>query len=258
MTEAGSNSRVRALVADDEPHLAQYLAARLAELWPALEILPLAANGLEALRAIDDEAPQVAFLDIRMPGLTGLELAQRIEVKTHVVFVTAYDQYAVEAFDQDAVDYVLKPVTDERLARCIERLKRKLADHESPPPLEEVIARIARAVPASPGHVRWIRALKGDVVHQIAVDEVLYFNAADKYTRVVTREGESLIRTAIIDLARELDPERFVQIHRSTIVNMDAVASSRRDLGNRVFVKLKDGKTELAVSRAYGHLFKQM
>jgi DNA-binding LytR/AlgR family response regulator len=279
-----SNTRVRALVADDEPHLAQYLAARLAELWPELEVLPPAANGLEALRVIDDEAPQVAFLDIRMPGLTGLEVARRIDIQsarssttiqstarssataqltarsstTHVVFVTAYDQYAVEAFDQDAVDYVLKPVTDERLARCIERLKRKLADSEAPPPLEEVIARLARAVPAAAGRVRWIRALKGDVVHQIAVDDVLYFNAADKYTRVVTREGEALIRTAIIDLAKELDPERFVQIHRSTIVNMDAVASSRRDLGNRVFVKLKDGKTELAVSRAYAQLFKQM
>jgi len=249
---------VRALIADDEPHLARDLATRLASLWPELEILPPAANGLEALRAIDDEAPQVAFLDIRMPGLTGLELARRIDSRTHVVFVTAYDQYAVEAFDQDAVDYLLKPVTDERLAKCVERLKRKIAAAESPPPLGDLMERIAKLVPQGGGKLRWVRALKGEVVHQIAVDDVLYFNAADKYTRVVTREGEALIRTALADLASDLDSHRFVQIHRSTIVNMDEVASSRRDLGGRVFVKLRDGKTELPVSRAYAHLFKQM
>ena len=248
----------RILIADDEPHLSRDLAVRLGALWPEVEILPPAANGLEALRAIDDEAPQVAFLDIRMPGLTGLELARRIDSRTHVVFVTAYDQYAVEAFDQDAVDYLLKPVTDERLAKCVERLKRKIAAAEAPPPLGDLMERIARLVPQGGGKLRWIRALKGEVVHQIAVDDVLYFNAADKYTRVVTREGEALIRTALADLARDLDGERFVQIHRSTIVNMDAVSSSRRDLGGRVFVKLSDGKTELPVSRAYAHLFKQM
>jgi len=250
--------KIRALIADDEPHLAEYLASRLRELWPGLEVLPLAANGLEALRAIDDEAPQVAFLDIRMPGLTGLELAKRIDSQTHVVFVTAYDQYAVEAFDRDAVDYVLKPVTDERLAKSIERLKKKLAAAEAPPPLAEMLERLTRIAPASSGRLRWVRALKGEVVHQIAVDDVLYFNASDKYTRVITREGEALIRTSLTDLAKELDPDRFAQIHRSTIVNMDAVASARRDLGGRVFVKLKDGKTELPVSRAYAHLFKQM
>jgi len=248
----------RALIADDEPHLSRDLAMRLSTLWPELEVLPPAANGLEALRAIDDEAPQVAFLDIRMPGLTGLELARRIDTRTHVVFVTAYNQYAVEAFDQDAVDYLLKPVTDERLAKCIERLKRKIASAEAPPPLADLMERIARLVRAAGTKLRWVRALKGEVVHQIAVDDVLYFNAADKYTRVVTREGEALIRTALADLSGELDSQRFVQIHRSTIVNMEEVASSRRDLGGRVFVKLKDGRTELPVSRAYAHLFKQM
>jgi DNA-binding LytR/AlgR family response regulator len=253
----GARMSLRALIADDEPHLSQYLAARLEALWPELALLPPAANGIEALRAIDDEAPQIAFLDIRMPGLTGLELARRIDSRTHVVFVTAYDQYAVEAFDRDAVDYLLKPVTDERLVKCIERLKKKLAAAEAPPPLEDVIARLSRLAPAGGGRLRWIRALKGEVVHQIAVDDVLYFNASDKYTRVVTAEGEALIRTALTDLAKELDPDRFAQIHRSTIVNLDAVASSRRDMGGRVFVKLKDG-TELSVSRAYSQLFKQM
>jgi DNA-binding LytR/AlgR family response regulator len=248
----------RALIADDEAHLAQHLRARLASLWPDLEILPLAGNGLEALRAIGEDAPQVAFLDIRMPGLTGLELARRIECETHVVFVTAYDQYAVEAFDRDAVDYLLKPVADERLARCIERLKAKLAEARKPPALEEVLARLAQAIPgASTGRLRWIRALKGEVVQQIAVDDVLYFQASDKYTCVMTRAGESLIRTPLAELVGQLDPETFWQIHRGTVVNMNAVASTRRDLGGRVFVRLKEG-VELAVSRAYSPRFKQM
>lgn len=249
----------RALIADDEANLAQHLRLRLASLWPELELLPLAANGLEALRAIEQEAPQVAFLDIRMPGLTGLELARRVEAQTHVVFVTAYDQYAVEAFDRDAVDYLLKPVTDERLARCIERLKAKLAERAKPPALEEVLARIASAIPAGlAGRLRWIRALKGEVVQQIAVDDVLYFQASDKYTCVMTPAGESLIRTPLAELVGQLDPEAFWQIHRGTVVNMNAVASTRRDLGGRVFVKLKESAVELPVSRAYAQRFKQM
>lgn len=249
----------RALIADDEANLAEHLRARLAEAWPGLEVLPLAANGLEALRAIEEHDPDVAFLDIRMPGLTGLELARRIDSKTHVVFVTAYDQYAVEAFDRDAVDYLLKPVTGERLARCIERLRAKLARSQAPPSLDEVLARLARAIPAGgAGRLRWVRALKGEVVQQIAVDDVLYFQASDKYTCVVTRAGEALIRTPLAELAAQLDPEVFWQIHRATVVNMNAVASTRRDLGGRVFVRLKDGGVELPVSRAYAQRFKQM
>ena len=250
---------VQVLIADDEAHLAEHLRDRLAALWPGVDILPLAANGIDALRAINDEAPEVAFLDIRMPGLTGLELAGRIDTRTHVVFVTAFDQYAVEAFDRDAVDYVLKPVTDERLQRCIERLKAKLASSQPAPALDDVLARLARALPgAQSGRLRWVRALKGEEVRQIAVDDVLYFQASDKYTCVITREGESLIRMPLAELAAQLDTELFWQIHRSTLVNMNEVASTRRDLGGRLFVKLKDGQTELSVSRAYAHLFKQM
>ncbi len=249
---------VRALVADDEAHLAQHLITRLQALWPELELLAPAANGLDALRRINDEEPEIAFLDIRMPGLTGLETASRIEASTHIVFVTAFDQYAVEAFDRDAVDYLLKPVCDERLLKCIERLKRKLQGDERPPALDEMLARLSRALPAGgAGRLRWVRALKGETVQQIAVDEILYFQASDKYTCVITREGESLIRTPLAELSPQLDSELFWQIHRSTLVNMNEVVSTRRDIGGRVFVKLKDG-TELPVSRAYAHLFKQM
>ncbi len=248
----------RALIADDEPHLAENLRERLRALWPGLDILPLAANGLEALRAINEDEPDVAFLDIRMPGLTGVELARRIDTRTHVVFVTAFDQYAVEAFEREVVDYLLKPVTDERLARAVERLKRKVAAAEKPPALDDMLARLARALPAASGKLRWIRASKGELVQQIAVDSVLYFQASDKYTCVMTREGESLIRIPLAELATQLDTETFWQIHRGTVVNMNEVSATRRDLGGRVFVKLKDGKTELPVSRAYAHLFKQM
>lgn len=250
----------KVLVADDEPALAEYLRARIAGLWPEARVLPAARNGVEALAAIREDEPQAAFLDIRMPGLTGLELAARIECPTHVVFVTAYDQYAVEAFDRDAVDYLVKPVADERLARAIERLKAKIAAREQPRGVDEMLARIAAALPrGAPGTLRWVRALKGEEVHQVPVEEVLYFQAQDKYTCVVTREGELLIRTALSDLARQLDPAEFAQVHRSTVVNLRHVASARRDLGGRVYVRLRDARrTELAVSRAYAHLFRQM
>ncbi|MFZ3323337.1 MAG: LytTR family DNA-binding domain-containing protein [Usitatibacter sp.] len=248
----------RALIADDESNLAEHLRTRLEAAWPDLEILPLVFNGIDALRAINEEEPDVAFLDIRMPGLTGIELAKRIDTKTHVVFVTAYDQYAVEAFDREVVDYVLKPVTDERLARSVERLRRKIAAAEKPPALDDVLARLARAIPGGGAKLRWVRALKGELVQQIAVDDVLYFQASDKYTCVMTREGESLIRMALAELAEQLDAEVFWQIHRATVVNMNEVAATRRDLSGRVFVKLKDGKTELPVSRAYAQRFKQM
>jgi DNA-binding LytR/AlgR family response regulator len=255
-----SEAAPKVLLADDEPALAEFLRERLAALWPEATLLPVARNGLEALAAIREDEPDAAFLDIRMPGLTGLELAARIESPTHVVFVTAYDQYAVEAFDRDAVDYLVKPVSDERLLRAIERLKSKLSAREVPPGIDEVLARIASSLPgAASGHLRWVRALKGEEVHQIAVDDVLYFQAQDKYTCVISRDGESLIRMALSDLAKQLDPATFAQVHRSTVVNLNFVASTRRDLGGRVFVRLKDDrKSELAVSRAYAHLFRQM
>ncbi len=250
----------RALIADDEPNLAQDLRDRLRAMWPELEILDLAANGLEALRAIGEDEPDIVFLDIRMPGLTGIELARRIDPGTRVVFVTAYDEYAVEAFEREAVDYLVKPVPDERLAKCVERLKRALAESAPPPGIAEAIERIARTLPGAgaASKLRWVRALKGEVVQQIPVDEVLYFQASDKYTCVMTRDGEYLIRTPLAELAAQVDPEVFWQIHRGTLVNMNEVAATRRDLGGRVYVRLKEGDAELAVSRAYAHRFKQM
>ena len=250
---------ITAVIADDEIHLANYLHERLTALWPELSIVGIAKNGPEAVRLIDDENPAIVFLDIRMPGLTGLEVAARIDKKTHVVFVTAFDQYAVDAFDRNAADYLLKPVSDERLARTIAKLKEKVAKSEAPGDVAGILKQLANVLPgAKNAYLRWIRASVGETVRQIPVDEVLYFQAQDKYISVYTKEGESLIRTPLAELSAQLDPNEFWQIHRSTIVNVNRVASTQRDVMGRTQVKLKDLKAELPVSRAYAHLFKQM
>ncbi len=250
---------ITAVIADDEIHLANYLHERLTALWPELSIVGIAKNGPEAVRLIDDENPAIVFLDIRMPGLTGLEVAARIDKKTHVVFVTAFDQYAVDAFDRNAADYLLKPVSDERLTRTIAKLKGKVARSEAPADVAGILKQLANVLPgAKNAYLRWIRASVGETVRQIPVDEVLYFQAQDKYISVYTKEGESLIRTPLAELSAQLDPNEFWQIHRSTIVNVNRVASTQRDVMGRTHVKLKDLKAELQVSRAYAHLFKQM
>ena len=246
-----------ALIADDKPHLASYLKDLLAAAWPELQIVAVAKNGLEATERIAALQPDVAFLDIKMPGRTGLEVAQGIEGTTRVVFVTAFDEFAVAAFEQQALDYVLKPVKTDRLARTVERLK-------AAPPLED--PRLATALqrllgaPGAPrsAPLRHIRASQGDLVNQIDVADVLYFLADDKYTCVRTAAGEHLIRTTITELAAQLDPERFQQIHRSTIVNLDQLAGTRRDELSRLFVRVRGRGEELPVSRAYVHLFKAM
>ena len=248
------------LVADDEPALAEYLRGRLAALWPEATILAPARNGIEALAAIREDEPDAAFLDIRMPGLTGLELASRIEGATHVVFVTAYDQYAVEAFDRNAVDYLVKPVADDRLARAIATAQGEDRRPRGAPGAGRGAGAHRRL---APGRRRGRDPLgarpEGRGSAPDRVDDVLYFQAQDKYTCVITREGEYLIRTALSELSKQLDASLFAQVHRSTVVNMNVVASTRRDLGGRLFVRLKDGKrTELPVSRAYAHLFRQM
>lgn len=257
-----------AVVADDEPHLARSLVAALARLWPELAIVHEARNGIEAAERIAALQPDLAFLDIRMPGLSGLEVAEGIEGRTRVVFVTAYDEHAVSAFEHGALDYVLKPVSDERLGRTVQRVRKALAASPAADDDARLLTALRRLLPApaaaagaQPGAepLRWLRAGSGDLVHQVAVDDVLFFRADDKYTCVFTAGGaEHLIRTPIHELARVLDARQFVQMHRSTIVNLQHVASTRRDDASRLFLRLRGHAAELPVSRAYVHLFRAM
>jgi DNA-binding LytR/AlgR family response regulator len=262
---SASTGVVRALIADDEPHLASYLRERLAFTWPELAVVAVAANGPEALRLIDEHDPDILFLDIRMPGLTGLDVARRVGDGVHIVFVTAFDQYAVEAFERAAVDYLLKPVTDERLADTVRRLRDRLRAPPASHEVREALDALARALPALGGvaatsteRLAWIRASVGGQVRLIAVDEVTYFQANDKYTSVFTADGEALIRTSLKDLTDQVDPQRFWQIHRSTIVNIGHVASTIRDISGRTLIKLKTRPETLTVSRAFAHRFRQM
>ncbi|MBI3349259.1 MAG: response regulator transcription factor [Burkholderiales bacterium] len=248
-----------ALIADDEPHLVHYLKAQLAQAWPELQIVKTAANGVEAAQAIAELEPDIAFLDIQMPGLTGLEVAQGIEADTRVVFVTAYDQYAVDAFEARAVDYLLKPIKADRLTRCVERLRATAttsSDDDSA--LAETLKRLLPSATNAPVRLRYIRAAQGELMHQVPVDEVLFFQADDKYTVVQTASAEHLIRTPIFELSQQLDPERFWQVHRSTIINLDHLAGTRRDEQSRLFVRVRGQARELPVSRAYVHLFRAM
>jgi DNA-binding LytR/AlgR family response regulator len=261
-----------ALIADDEPHLAAYLREALKVAWPELAVVHLARNGVEAAERIGALEPDFAFLDIKMPGLTGLEVAQGIEGGTRVVFVTAYDEFAVAAFEQQAVDYVLKPVKAERLARTVERLQRALATPSASASAPSAggagttgegdarLATVLQQLLAAPAatRLRYVRASQGELTHQIDVKDVLFFHADDKYTCVQTAAGEHLIRTTITELAAQLDPERFAQIHRSTIVNLDHLAGTRRDELSRLYVRVRGHAGEMPVSRAYVHLFKAM
>jgi len=252
---------MKAIIADDEPLLAKHLKARLAALWPQLEIAGVAANGIEARDMIEGLRPDIAFLDIRMPGLTGLEVVQTLSPEARracrVVFVTAYDEFAVQAFEREAVDYLLKPVADDRLQSAIERLQRALpapASAQSDDLLQRLQAMMRR-----PGeHLRWVRASVGNDVRLVAADEICYFQATDKYTAVFTRDTELLIRTPIKELAEQLDPEQFWQVHRGTLVNAKQIVSARHDAFGRVSLKLRDRPEALAVSRGHAHLFRQM
>jgi DNA-binding LytR/AlgR family response regulator len=244
---------MRALIADDEPHLAAFLANRLAELWPELEIAASTDNGDDALRLIREQRPDLAFLDIKMPGLSGIEVAAQLGDACRVVFVTAYEQYAVTAFEREAVDYLLKPVTDERLLLTIDRLRR-----DTVRPANDLLVKLQQNLTAAPAHLRWIRASVGSSVRMVATEEVCYFRAADKYTSVVTGTAELLIRTPIRELASQLDPELFWQVHRGTLVNMRQVVAAERDVLGRLELRLRDRPEAVAVSRNYAHLFRQM
>lgn len=246
-----------AVIADDEPLLRAQLRARLARLWPELAIVHEMANGRDVEAVLERHHPRLFFLDIHMPGVNGLDAAKAIAGRAHVVFVTAFDEYAVEAFERGAVDYVLKPFDEERLALTVRRLQERL--RAAPPALEALVASLAaRLAPANAQHLRWIRASVGPNVRLIPVEEVLFFQSDDKYTRVVTAQGEALIRKPIRELLAELDPAKFWQVHRATIVNVDHIASVRRGLRDQAEIVLRDHPESVVVSRAFTHLFKQM
>jgi len=240
-----------ALIADDEPKLAQDLAERLKQLWSELDIVALVPNGIQAVAELNRLRPQYAFLDIRMPGLSGLEAA-KAATGTRVVFVTAYDEYAVAAFDAAAADYLLKPVSDARLAQCIARLQR-----ESAPPLDLRKLMSSLATPARE-YLAWLTVGLANTTRLVAVKSVLYFQSTGKYTEVVTAHEKHLIRTSLKDLLQTLDPQAFVQIHRGTIVNVAAIERVERDVLGRCLVHLKDHADVLPVSRTFAGVFKQM
>ena len=243
-----------AIVAEDEATLRQQLVEQLGQLWPELTIVAEAADGIAALRLMDEHRPDILFLDIQMPGATGLEVARQVNGRSRVVFVTAYDEHAVAAFEQGAVDYVLKPISAARLFTTVTRLKERLG---SPPPrLDAVLPSIGPA--AQKSYLRWINASVGQNLRLITVDEIAYFQADNKYTRVVTAEGEALIRKPIKELFDELDPEAFWQVHRGTIVNVRAIARVDRDWRDQPVIALKGRDEKLTVSRTFAHRFKSM
>ena len=267
-------NRPRALIAEDEPLLAAGLQAELATLWPQLEIAACVGDGVRAVEQALALRPEVCFLDIRMPGLTGLEVAQALAEDWPaghpfplIVFVTAYDQYALQAFEAQAVDYLVKPVDRTRLAACVQRLQARLAQRPAPAEalqqsveqLRALLERTATPMPAAaPARLEVIQAQVGAVVHLVPVEEVVYFEAADKYLRVVTAEREHLIRLPLKELLPQLDPQRFWQVHRGTVVQARCIASARRDESGKVFLSLRGRPETLTASRLYAHLFKGM
>ena len=250
---------MRAIIADDEPLLAASLKAALREAWPELEVVALAPNGAEAVRLAEELKPGVAFLDIQMPGMTGLEAAAEIadrmaDAAPAIVFVTAYEEFATQAFELAAADYVLKPVAPQRLAQTVKRLKARAG---TAPDLAAQLRQLLAVAPAAEP-LREIRAGSGNTVKMIPLQDVCYFQASDKYTSVVTAEGESLIRTPLKELLAQLPPQRFQQVHRGTIVNLAEVAAATRDETGRVTLRLRRRKEALPVSRVFAELFKAM
>jgi DNA-binding LytR/AlgR family response regulator len=252
-----------ALIADDEPLLREQLAGHLAALWPELQVVAQARNGREAVEQFDELRPQVAFLDVHMPGMNGIEAARCIGRRAEVVFVTAFDQYAVEAFRQGAIDYIVKPVEAERLRDSVQRLQARLgaADEMRRPELAAVLERMAQELRqrgGTPRHLQWIKASVGNAVRIIRIEQVVYLRSDAKYTVVAWEGGEALIRTTLRELADSLDPACFVQVHRSAIVNLMHVDRFSHGPGDSGEVHLKGRDERLAVSRSYVHLFRQM
>jgi DNA-binding LytR/AlgR family response regulator len=268
---------VRCVIADDERLMREQLRARLAEVWPELQIVAEAKNGAEAVALVAEHRPELVFLDIRMPGLTGVEAARQIaqmevgddELLPETVFITAYDQYAVEAFEQGVADYVLKPAERERLSVTVQRIRKRLALRHAGEagvgsdgaPLQQLLHSLAAKMnPAggAPKYLQWIQATVGSSIQMIPVDDVLFFISDEKYTRVQTASVEALIRKPIKELVDEVDPQRFWQIHRSTLVNASAIANVTRDFRGRQIVAVKGHNEKLEVSRSYLGLFKGM
>ncbi|WP_339937651.1 LytTR family DNA-binding domain-containing protein [Undibacterium luofuense] len=248
-----------AILADDERLMRDQLRSRLAQVWPELQILDEAKNGEEAVSLTQQHQPDLVFLDIRMPVKTGIEAAKDIGTQSHIVFITAYDQYAVEAFEHGAVDYVLKPADTERLSKTVERLKARLQTNAAPPDMSQMISQLAKQMGiGKPNYLQWIQASIGQELRLIPVEEILFFQSDEKYTRVQTASYEALIRKPVRDLAEELDPALFWQIHRSTLVNAKAISGVIRDLRGRHLVQVKGSNEKLEVSRSFVHLFKQM
>jgi DNA-binding LytR/AlgR family response regulator len=260
---------LRALIAEDEPILAQALEQALQRLWPELQIAGIAGNGAAAVEQALAQRPDVLFFDIKMPGKSGLEAAHELAEEWPedspfplIVFVTAYDQFALQAFEQAAIDYVLKPVSDTRLSTTVKRLQTRLDQHHEPgEELQRVLGQLRTLVPAAPSgteRLAVIRAAVGNQIRLIPINDVLYFEATDKYVNVVTAAGDALIRTSLKELLPQLDGNQFWQIHRGTVVNVSRVQAAIRDEFGKLSVKLRDRPETLAISRVFAHLFKQM
>ncbi len=250
-----------AVIADDERLMREQIAARLREAWPELEIVGEAANGREAVALARAREPDIVFLDIRMPEMNGIEAAQALAGQAHVVFVTAYDEYAVSAFEQGAVDYLLKPADPGRVATTCERLRARL--ESKPGPMDDLLAELSARLSGGGGakareYLRWVQASVGPTLRVIPTSEILYFRAEDKYTRVQTAGFEALIRKPIKELVEELDPDEFWQIHRATVVRVDAVEQVGRDFRGHQVLRVKGRDEKLEVSRTFSHLFRQM
>jgi len=252
-----------ALIAEDEDLLRSALAEQLQRLWPELRIVAECEDGASALEQLAEKQPDIAFLDIRMPGITGIQVARalgEVSPRTQVVFVTAYDQYAIDAFEQGAMDYLLKPVSDERLLATRERILARLpAARNDDAILERLLHRLDRgSEPAQSPPLAWVTASNGRDTVLIMLEDVAYFRADNKYTTVVTADGESLLRTPLRELLGVLDPGQFRQVHRSTIVNMKAVAAVSRDDTGRGVLRLRERPETLVVSQPFMSLFRGM
>ena len=250
---------VTALIAEDEAPQRRALQQQLRTAWPELEVVAVCEDGLSALDAVAQHRPRVAFLDIRMPGVSGLDVARQVVAQGGlVVFTTAYEDYAIRAFEAGAADYLLKPVQDARLAQAVERMRARLAEARAPDMRSLIDDLEARLRPQGDRLIRWITASVGDSVRMIAIDEVLFFQAQDKYVRVVTAEGEALIRTPIKDLLAGLDPDVFWQVHRGSVVRVSTIARVRRDELGRSRIELRGHRETLPVSAAFVHRFRGM